>query len=127
MTEKCPTNACTREAVVPGFYRFSDDDAGSETSYCRNCATELWVDNFFHPHNLFDLQDGAPEPSMDEARVLDRFETSSAAPESFDARAAILRVQALADRLERETPAPQGDAYLRTAQWIRHAIAGESA
>ena len=119
--EKCPTNACTREAVVPGFFRFSEDDAGSQTAYCRSCATELWVDGHFHPDRISDLQDAAPELSENEAATLARFEAAPPEPESFDAHAAVRRVMKLADEFD------QSDSYKIIGRLIREAVEGVTA
>lgn len=128
--EKCHTGFCKLPAAVPGYFRFTDDDAGSYVSYCRGCATHLWIDGCFTPDNLAELQGAAPELTAKEAATLARFEAAPPAPESFDAHAAIRRVMKVAEHLQRHSlllPEPESKGYRRAAEAIREAVGGVTA
>lgn len=109
---KCRTVICAGVATVPGVFGASS----VPTSYCQDCARFLWLDGSFKPDDEACLH--APQDLDDaQAKRLRRFEESPPAPESFDARAAVRRVQTLV-----QTWIDEADAYDQTAtEFVRKA------
>lgn len=115
----CTTIGCENPAIITGLFDI-EDDAAQEVTYCIGCARYLWSDGVFKPY-VEALVTGEAPPLADwERELVERFDATPPAPESFDAAAACRRVMTLADELER-------DGERRVATWIRDAVNGVTA
>lgn len=124
-TAACSTALCPNVGTVRGTYY--DDGFSWTVTYCVACARylEAFGDSFVPDSPIPVGIDVTPLTAEQEQRLA-KFEQAPPAPESFDARAAVLRVLRLADYLDGER-----DAEDVPANWvalrIRQAIDGGDA
>lgn len=93
MATACASFNCQRPGTVTGV------NHGERVWYCREDAATLWLHHDFVPDDAADLH-RAPALDRRQQQILARFEAAPPAPESFDAVAAVRRIQALVEELE---------------------------